>query len=101
MICYYKSFRFNFTYLRLNFGKSLDVKLNHFLRLRFIGIAFAEAIPLNLCKCYFLIMILTAEVMKEFLDKCPDDFEIFFKNTPVTDTVEISVSEKKIILKSD
>ena len=46
-------------------------------------------------------MIITAEVLKEVLDKCPDEYEIFYDNNPISDKVEIDVSGKRIILKSD
>jgi hypothetical protein len=45
-------------------------------------------------------MILTVEVMKQIIEKLPDDYEIWYNNNPVQDKVEIDVSEKKIILKS-
>ena len=45
-------------------------------------------------------MIINVEVLSEVLDKCPGEYEVWYNNVPVTDKVEIDVSEKKIILKS-
>lgn len=49
-------------------------------------------------------MIITAEVLKEFLDHVPGDFEIVFQEDNVeyivSDNVEVDLSGKKIILKS-
>ena len=45
-------------------------------------------------------MIITSEVLSEILEKLPDDFEVWYNNVPVTDLVEIDVSGKRIILKS-
>lgn len=52
----------------------------------------------------YIIMIITADVLKEFLDHVPGDFEIVFRNDDVeyfvNDNVEVDLSGKKIILKS-
>lgn len=45
-------------------------------------------------------MIINAEVLMKILENVPGDFEIFYNEIPIEDTVEISVSGKKIILKS-
>lgn len=46
-------------------------------------------------------MIINAATLNEVLDKCPGEYEIFYNNVPVSDKVEIDVSGKKIILKSE
>lgn len=46
-------------------------------------------------------MIMNAAILKEVLDKCPDEFEIFYNDVPVSDRIEIDVSGKRIILKND
>ena len=46
-------------------------------------------------------MIINVEVLIEVLGKCPKDFEIFYNTVPVSDKIEIDVSGKKIILKSE
>lgn len=46
-------------------------------------------------------MIINAATLKEVLDKCPGEYEIFYDNNPISDKVEIDVSGKRIILKSD
>jgi len=45
-------------------------------------------------------MIINAATLKEVLEKIPGEYEVWYDNVPVTDKVEIDVSEKKIILKS-
>ena len=49
---------------------------------------------------FFYYMIITSEVLREILEKLPDDFEVWYNNVPVTDLVEIDVSGKRIILKA-
>ena len=46
-------------------------------------------------------MIINAEVLKEVLGKCPSEYEIFYENNPISDKVEIDVSGKRIILKTE
>ena len=46
-------------------------------------------------------MIITAEVLKEVLDKTPGEYEVWYNNVPVTDRVEIDITGKRIILKND
>jgi len=46
-------------------------------------------------------MIINAATLKEVLENTPGDYEIFYKNNPICDKVEIDITGKKIILKSD
>lgn len=45
-------------------------------------------------------MIINVEIMKKILENVPDDFEIYFENTPIHDKLEINVSDRKLVLKS-
>ncbi len=48
-------------------------------------------------------MIITVDVLREFLDNVPGDFELVFRNDDieylVSDMVEVDLSGKKIVLK--
>lgn len=54
----------------------------------------------------YYIMIIDAKTLKEILNHVPDEFEVeyydCYKNIshPISDKVEINISEKKLVLKS-